>query len=245
MPLFRLLLIFAMAFYLPPATAGQYDWVIEKLPKNFEDVDKSSFAVGIIGTQEYLAMNLNVGTEAEKGFKPAMVFTRIGKDKAYDPFAVIPLPSLQGLRFQIKNESIYIRLDSAHHGVYFTTYQFKRQNDDFRLVGIEAQSITPSNYAGIKGNIELWEGRSLNLLTSEAILWAEAFNLDKLDEWKQWEKALKRHDQGLPSTKAKTRKVSLKLNGSWRLEHFDPYDFRGDFLCHYFDHNLKFHSSCK
>ena len=241
----RLILAIAIAFYFPIATAGQYDWVIEKLPKNLGDVDKSAFAVGTIGKQDFLAMHLNVGTDTPEGFKPALVFARISKDKTYDPFEVIELPSLLGLSVQIKNESIYIRLDNAHHGVYFTTYQFKLQNDGFRLVGIEGQSITPSNYAGIKGNIELWEGRSANLLTSEAIFWAEAFDLDKPYEWKQWEKALKRHDQGLPSAKAKTRKVRLKLNSRWYLEQFDPYDFREDFLCHYFDHNLKFHNSCK
>ncbi len=242
MKFLRLLLAVALACFSAMTAAGQYDWVIQKLPKSLEEVDTATFTVGTIGEQKYLAIHMNIGAETQDGFKPALVFARIRKDKTYDPFEVIELPNLLDLSVQIKNESIYIRHDTAHHGIYSSTYQFKFQNGGFQLVGMERQSMTSS---GTEKNIDLWAGQSVNLLTSEAIYWAQAFDMDKPKERTEWEKALRRHAQGLPSTKGKTRTVKLRLGSRWDLEHFDPYNFDLKFLCHYFDHNLRFQNVCK
>ncbi|MES2049322.1 MAG: hypothetical protein V4447_13060 [Pseudomonadota bacterium] len=233
----RLLLAIIMMFYLPISIAGQYDWVIQKLPKNLEgNIDRAAYAVGTIGNQKYLA----ISTETENGSKQALVFARIRRDKTYDPFALIEYDSFPGLSLQIKNESIYIRSENAHHGTYSTTYQFKLQNDGFRLIGIEKQSMVLS-----ESGKDIWRGESVNLLTSEAIYWVQAIKLDTPSEQSQWEKALERHRQGLPSTNAQTRTVSIKLNKRWYLKDFDLVGFSEDFLCHYFDDNLKFYNSCK
>ena len=243
----RLLLLCATAILLWSniAIAQEYDWVIDKIPKHGE-INEWKPVAGKVDGQQYLAIQIDVGDESKSDFKPVLVFARIKEGNTYEPFAVWKIENLNiDLQVDIKNNSIYVRYDTAHHGVYSSTYQFKLQAGAFQLIGIESQSITPGAYAGVMKNLELWEGKSTNLLTAEATVWAQTFDLNKPYEWKQWEKALKRHAQGLPSTKAKTRKVRLKLNSRWYLEHFNPYDFREDFLCQYFDHNLKFHNSCK
>ena len=227
-----------MIFHLPISIAGQYDWIIQKLPTDFSEINRSSYAIGSIENKKYLAILLDLGTEAR--FKPALVIARIKKDNTYDPFELVELTSVQGLRLQVKNESIYVQSETANNGTYFRIYQFKRQNDQFRLVGIENQSMVLSE----RGE-DIWRGESINLITSEAIYWAQAFNLEKPSEYVQWEKALVRHRQGLPSTNAQTRKVKLKINSRFYLKDFDLEGFRQDFLCHSFDDKLRFHKHCK
>lgn len=45
------------------AAAGEYDWAIQKLPRDLEHVDKSTFTVGTIEKQWYLAIHINAGDE--------------------------------------------------------------------------------------------------------------------------------------------------------------------------------------
>lgn len=155
------------------------------------------------------------------------------------------LSNLSDLSVEFKNESIYIRAGTAHHGVYSSTYQFKWQNGTFPLVGLETQSITPGHYAGYERNVELWGGKSVNFATAEAIYWAQAFEMDNPLEEKKWRIALKRFDKGLQPAEGKRKTVRIKLGKRVDLKHFDPYDFKTDFLCQYFDHNLRFRNSCK
>lgn len=245
MKVIRLILAITLLFLCSVAIAGKYDWVIQKMPKNLADVDKSTYVVGVIGKQEYLAIHMNVGDESQDVFKPVLVFARVMANSTYEPFKVFELENSSDFSIQFKNESIYIRHDTAHHGVYFTKFQFKLTNGIFLLVGLEDQSITPSHYAGIEKNIELWEGVSANFTTSEATYWGQAFDMDRPQEWREWELALKLHAQGLSSSKGKKRKVKLRPGGNWDFNNFDLYNFKTDFLCHYFDYDLRFKNSCK
>ena len=227
------------------AIGQEYDWIIPKLTEAIKDADEQSLARGSIEGQNYLAIQMDAGNQTVDGFKPVLVFARIKNDGSYDPFAVWKLPSLLGLNVAIKNNSIYVRQDTAHHGVYFSAYQFKLRRGSFQLVGIENQSITPATYAGIMKNLELWEGTSANLSTAKAIVWAQSFDMDNPREYKKWKLALQRHNKGLPATEGKRETVSIRPIAPVELRQFDPYTFREDFLCHAFDHNLRFHNHCK
>jgi len=249
MNLLRLVPAIAWTLSASIAAAGQFDWAIQKLPKNLDLVDRTTYSLGSIDRQDYLAMRVDMVDEAREGFKPVMIFARIGKDKTYAPFHVMALRNPAETSVQVRNESIYIRSETAHHGRYSSTYQFRLKNGAFRLVGMERQSITSSQSAGggaaTGGNIELWEGQSVNFLTAEAIYWAQAFDMDRAQDVKRWEMALKQHASGLSPTSSAKRKVRVSGVANVDLEHFDLDDFNSDFLCHYFDYRLKFRSSCK
>lgn len=240
------LALIAAAFFIWTSTAiGQeYDWIIPKLTEAIKDADKQSVAKGQIEGQDYLAIQMDAGNQTAEGFKPVLVFARIRKNSSYEPFDVWELPSLLGLSVAIRNDSIYVRHDTAHHGVYFSTYQFKLRSGSFQLVGIENQSITPAAYAGIMKNRELWQGTSANLLTAKAIVWAQSFDMDNPREYRKWELALQKHNNGLPATEGKREKVTIRPIPPVELRQFDPYTFHEDFLCHAFDHNLRFHNYC-
>jgi hypothetical protein len=144
------------------------------------------------------------------------------------------------LRFSSQTNPFTSATQPHTTGVYDTTYQFKQRNDNFYLVGLEYNSTTISTKKGE----EVWSVVSVNLLTSEATYWAQAFDVDKPSENSALSLANKRLDQVLRPTKGKKRTVKLKINGHWDLAHFDLYSFQPDFLCHYFDDNLKFHNNC-
>lgn len=242
----HLTLIAATFVIWTSAAIGQeYDWIIPKLTEAIKDVDEQSIAKGPIEGQNYLAIQMDAGNQTRDGFKPVQVFARIKKDGSYEPFAVWKLPSLHGLSVAIKNDSIYVRQDTAHQGVYLSIYQFKLRSGSFQLVGIENQSIIHSSYALSMKNRELWEGTSANLLTATAIVWAQSFDMDNPREYKKLELALRRHDKGLPATEGKRENVSIRPSAPVELLQFDPFTFNEDFLCHAFDHNLRFHNYCK
>jgi len=238
------LVLIAAAFIIwPSAAIGQeYDWIIPKLTEAIKDTDKQSVAKGQIEGQDYLAIQMDAGNHTPEGFKPVLVFARIRKNGSYEPFDVWQLPSLlSGLSVAIKNDSIYVRHETAHHGIYFTTYQFKLRSGSFQLFGIEKQSMT----LDYDDNRELWQGTSANLLTSKAIFWAQSFDMDNPREYKKWELALQKHKKGLPATEGKRKTVTIHPISPVELRKFDPYSFQEDFLCHTFDHNLRFHNYCK
>ena len=241
------LALIALAFFTwsSVATGQEYDWIIPKLTEAVKDADKQFIAKGQIEGKRYLALKMDAGDQIASDFKPVLVFAHIRQNGSYEPFDVWQLPSLLELSVEIKNDSIYVRHDTAHHGVYFSTYQFKLRGGSFQLVGIENQSITPAAYAGIMKNRELWHGTSANLITEKAIVWAQSFDMDKPKEYKKWELALKKHNKGLPATEGKRKQVTIRPITPVKLRQFDPYTFNQDFLCHAFDHNLRFHSYCK
>ena len=142
------------------AIAREYDWVIEKLP-NRKEINEWKPVVGKVDGQQYLAIQLNVGDESKSEFKPVLVFARIKEGNTYEPLAVWRIANLNlDLVVEIKNNSIYIRYDIAHHGIYSSTYQFKRRAGTFQLVGIEYDTST----------IDYRSRESLNLITAKAII---------------------------------------------------------------------------
>lgn len=227
------------------AISGEFDWVIDKLPRR-EEISEWKPVVGKVEGQEYLAIQLDVGDSAKDVFSPVLVFARIAEGNAYAPIAVWKIANLNtDLQVNIRNNSIYVRYDTAHHGVYSSTYQFKLSDGAFQLVGIERQSITRAAYAEIMKNFELWEGVSANLMTAKAIVWAQIFDMNNERAYAKWEQALLRHRLGLSATEGKRRKVSIQEVSPIWLKQFNPYSFNSDFLCFSFDHKLRINNSCQ
>jgi hypothetical protein len=244
MNIHRILLAFIGLLGLPAlAAAGRYDALRDKLPADLSALDPSTYATGRIGAQRYLAIRVNAGDEND--FRPVLVFARIGQGPRYEPFHVISSPNLASLRVQISHGSMTLRQDTAHHGVYAITYQFKPVRGHLELVGLERQSITPGQDADTQGPVELWEGVSVNFLSARATYWAKTFALDRPQAQQAWEQALQWHAAGRSPAVRQQRTVRFKPGRPVELEHFAPDAFNTDFLCHFFDFSLHFHSACQ
>ena len=146
-------------------------------------------------------------------------------------------------QFRIKNNSIYIKINTAHHGVYFSQYQFKKMSDVFYLIGVEEQSIIPASFTlnsdNYEHSLEIWEGLSVNFLLSKAECWLETFDLGKGEkgrEWMQWRAALSKLDKGQRSTNSISRSISFKRENLVPLDGFDILNINYPFTCD-FDHN--------
>ena len=211
------------------AIAHEYDWVIEKIP-NRKEINEWKAVVGKVYGQQYLAIQLDVGDESKSDFKPVLIFARIKEGNTYEPLAVWRIANLNlDLVVEIKNNSIYIRYDIAHHGIYSSTYQFKRRADTFQLVGIEYDTSTIDYNEKTQMQFSVRSRESLNLVTAEAIISTQR------DEM---------------STSRKNRKfaqktVPIRKLPPIQLKQFDPYNFSSDFLCHHFDANLHLINFCK
>lgn len=236
-----------MASLSPIALAGQYDWIASKLPTDLTIHDKSLIAVGSINSQRYLAAHVNAGDETERGFKPVLVLARIDHDNTYKPFKVIELSNLLDLNVQFTDGAINIRHDVAHHGTHFSSYKFKPNGSSFRLVAMERQSMAPAQYDGMKEHVELWAGVSVNFAASKATYWAKVFAMDTPREERAWQHSLKLHQSGATPEQRIQRTVKINRVNAVQtdIERFDPYEFNTDFLCHYFDHRLRFHNACQ
>jgi hypothetical protein len=194
------------------------------------------YAEGEINDNKYYAMVSNQGGTDNS---PAIFLLKNKKNSLEEVFKLDIAEYPPSYSVMIKNNSFYIRFDTAHHGVHFSQYQFKKIKGQFFLIGIEYQSmalVEPTEAtAKDLGILESWEGTSLNLLTSKAECWQQTFNLtkgEKSREWKEWNVALDRHKKGLRSSNAIIRKGSLHRSGLIPLKSFDIYEATPSFTCH-------------
>ena len=201
---------------------------------------------GEIDNEKYI---ITMFSDNQKNISPTIHFLKVN-GKSLELIAVIDVyENTSSYQFKINNNSLYIKTNTAHHGVYFSQYQFKKKNDGFYLVGVEAQSISPTTFTLDSDNsehsLEMWDGLSVNFLTSKAECWLETFDLEsgeKSKAWKQWRAALTKLDKGKRSTNAISRTISFKRVNLEPLDKFDTYNINYPFTC-YFDHNKRFHGS--
>ena len=218
------------------AESSEYRSVIEYYGLNQDDV--LSYSEGIIDGEYYLALNANKLFPKEESY-PNVYLITINKD---EPRLVVKM-DLQlndsfGFSLNIINNSIYVQQSVAHHGWHDTRFQFKKVSHEFRLVGIEQQSMTLACYAGDASfpsceKYEVWSGNSYNLMTSNTICWKENLlfmqksNIatDRYKKWLQPKKGI-RHQM-------KFSKIKLPS-----LDGFNFYEFTSPKSC-YFDSKNK------
>lgn len=156
---------------------------------------------------------------------------------------------------KIKNNSIYIRQDFAHHGIRFIQYQFRLIGGEFKMVGVESQDMSPSHYnvsteelnsPGYKSR-EMWSGTSTNFLTSRGECWLKMLDLPdsgKLPPW--FDDAHLRFDRAERPKKALTGEIRFAQKALVPLSSFNPYSddsYLGP-SC-YFDYKKRLHRTAK
>ncbi|MGN2245393.1 hypothetical protein ACFWZ3_01745 [Frateuria sp. GZRR35] len=160
---------------------------------------------------------------------------------------------LDAYRVRIAGNSFYFRQEIAHHGLFSSTYQFKKINHAFQLIGLETQAMVSCIYSSDPpdaetepcASMEMWSGTSVNFLTSEADCWLQTFHLDRDDrsqDWVYWQAALKDFKHGARPGKAISRTIALPRSSLTPLDQFDLYSFRNPDTC-YFDYKGGFHTS--
>jgi hypothetical protein len=153
---------------------------------------------------------------------------------------------LRAYRVKIAKDSFYLRQETAHHGIFSATYQFKKIDQKFHLVGLETQSMSSCAYSTDFPDaqnercafMEMWSGTSINFLTSKAECWLQTFRLDKDErsrDWKRWKAALKDFDLGIRSGTAIRKTITLPSSALTPLDQFDLYNFHAPETC-YFDY---------
>ncbi|WP_417067093.1 hypothetical protein [Niveibacterium terrae] len=211
------------------ATAQEYDWAIAKIPSH-KEINDWNPVVGKIDGQQYLAIQLDTADKGQGDFRPVLVFARIKEGGTYEPLAAWRIENLNlDLTVEIKNNSIYVRHDTAHHGVHSSTYQFKRRAETFQLVGIERDSTTNDYNEKTQRQFSVRSRESLNLITAKAIISTQRTEMFATRENKKFAQ----------------KTVPVSELPPIQLKQFDPYNFNGDLLCHHFDDNLRLINSCK
>lgn len=222
------------------AAAMDYAWVLSKLPVSLEKVDTSTYVLGRIDNQEYLAIHFEAEEESTRQSDKYLVVARIEKAGTYQPMGIFCHRDYGFIGAEFKDNSIYLNTALAHHGVYYNWYRFKLRDGDFCLVSAYRQSMTPSETAsGI--TIEFLQGSSFNLVSLKAVFWAQVFNMDKEAGRQAWTKAVRRHHLGLPPTHFSRRTMNFQSHRIWKLRGFKAWDFSDSLPDHGFDSNKKFH----
>ena len=218
------------------ADSPEYRLIIEHYGLNQDDV--LGYSEGNIDGEYYLALNA-IRLFPKEENKPNVYLLTIRKG---EPSLVVKM-DLQlndsfGFSLNIMNNSLYVLQSVAHHGWHDIRFQFKRVSQEFKLVGIEQQSMVLGCYAGDESlpscdKYEVWSGNSYNLMTSNTICWKEnLFFIHKsntaTDRYKKWLQPKKgiRHQM-------KFSQIKLPL-----LDGFNFYEFTSPKSC-YFDSKNK------
>lgn len=245
--LFIFTIILIVNTYAVAAETDNYDWILKENKKIDQDV---IYTTGYIDSKKYIARITNAANKKDEYV--GVILISLLNNNEQKLIAAIDLQGDNPLAYgvKIKNNSIYLITSTAHHGVYFTKYQFKRYNDSFRLIGIESQSMTLSDYSVDASELaepsykqlEMWAGSSTNLLSSETECWLQRIDSDNLQKA---EDANKRFRLELPSTKGVRKKVKFTSTKNLKLPlnnfNFFNNDLDGFVTC-YFDYNMKFHN---
>lgn len=235
-------MIIVITLYVPCTHAEQN--IINYPPYNIESTEILLKNEGEIDGDKYI---ITMFTDNERKIPPTIHFLKVIGNELKLIAEVEVSENTASYQFNIKNNSLYIKINTAHHGVYFSQYQFKKKNDAFYLIGVEQQSIIPTSFLLNSDNsehsLEMWEGLSVNFLVSKAECWLETFDLEKGKKskaWKEWSVALRKLDKGQRSTNSINRTVTFKHENLVPLNEFDSFDINYPFTC-YFDHNKKFY----
>ena len=172
------------------AESQEYQSTIEQYGLHKDSV--LGYSEGSIDGQYYLAL-----VYLKEVNNSEIYLLTINSDKSNSAVKLsLQLDSPTGYSVNIKNNSFYIQSSVAHHGWYDRRFQFKKVSQEFRLVGIEDQSMVLGCYAGDElssscESYEVWSSNSYNLLTSKAICWKKTLTNDKnikaaSDRYEKW-----------------------------------------------------------
>lgn len=250
----RRLLFAVIALTAPSLSLGSdsAEWIARILPERISTLENGAASAGTIDGGKYVLALVDIG-RAENEFQPSLVLAKVSIDNRYEPIFVRTLGSLLGLNVSIKNNSLFIRVDNAHHGIYFTRYQFKLHGGRFVLVGLESQSMTLKDSTDCRtyqkeGRITTsWSGASENLLMGKATYWAREIYTDE-GNVEALKSARKKFDASKRPSNVVARTIvrhprRLYLLSEFSPEEFPPYDMFTDRYAYYFDCNLKFQRS--
>jgi hypothetical protein len=228
------------------AGSGKYDWLLKSVEDKNSDAG-TIIETGTINGEKFIAISANYIDEERK--RPVEnIIILANRNNANEVIAELdlsfrPTAGYTSYTVKFKDNSIFIRGDTGHHGISFSQYQFKEINGVFCLVGVESQSMASSVYSVGKEElnspeyeeVEMWSGTSINLLTSKAECW--------LQTNPEWELALSSFKSGSRATKGVSRQVSFSKTKLISLNKFNFYEPDAQippFTCH-FDHKKKFH----
>lgn len=241
----RIAVLFLIFFVVTVYASSDPAWLYQNL-NNSEVVVR--YSQGEIDGEAYTAVVAN-RENPEQDHHPAIVIfgSRDGQHKLLAEFEIGV-----GASSRIENNSIYIRQDYAHHGIRFVQYQFKRVGGEFKMIGIESQDMSQSDYGvsekerdapGYRSQ-EMWSGTSTNLLASRGECWLKAFNIDDSPaNLIQQKEAQNLFERGTRPKNAVTGEIRFLKTRLLPLSKFGPDGFRGDYFypsC-YFDHNMRLH----
>lgn len=172
---FLSLICFALTAYAGSDPA----WLLQNL-KNSEVI--TQYAQGKINGKIYTAIVASKGNQTEENHTVFVIFE--SQADRHKLLADVDIGD-SAIRVKIKNDSIYIRQDYAHHGIRFIQYQFKQIGTEFKMVGIEDQDMSLSDYivsekernASNYRSQEMWSGTSTNFLTSRGECWLNTLEL--------------------------------------------------------------------
>lgn len=173
----RIAVLLLIGFVVTVHAASDPVWLYQNL-NNTEVI--AQYSQGKIDGETYTTVVANRGNPKEER-RPVIVIFR-SRDGQHELLNEIEVGD--GASSRIKNNSIYIRQDYAHHGIRFVQYQFKRVGGEFKMIGIESQDMSLSDYSvsdkerdasGYRSQ-EMWSGTSTNLLDSRGECWLKMFD---------------------------------------------------------------------
>ena len=236
-----------LGFSLVAQAASDLAWLQQNL-KNQETVVQ--FSQGKIDGADYTAVVANRGNAKEDGPPVLAIFETRGEQRKL--LTEIELGSGEETTVKIQHNSIYIRQDYAHHGIRFTQYQFKHIDREFKMVGIESQDMSLSDY-GVPENEressgytsrEMWSGSSTNVHTYREECWLKMLDLELSEKLStEFKDAHARFKLGVRPKHAITGKIRFAQKALVPLSSFDLYGYDLDSrppVC-YFDYKRRLH----
>ncbi len=165
---------FLISFAVTVQASSDPAWLYKNL-NNSEVIVR--YSQGKIDGEVFTAIVANRGNPEENRRPVIVIFgSRNGQHRLFTEFEI----GERGASTSVKNNSIYIRQDYAHHGIRFVQYQFKQVDGEFKMIGIESQDMSPGDYRGVSEKArdapgyrsqEMWSGTSTNLLASRGECW--------------------------------------------------------------------------
>lgn len=243
----RIVALFLISFVVTVHAASDPAWLYQNL-NNSEVIVQ--YSQGKIDGEAYTAVVANRGNPKEDRRPVIVIFE--SRDGLYKLLTEIDVGDGAVSKVKIKNNSIYIRQDYAHHGIRFIQYQFKRVGDEFKMIGIESQDMSLSDYGvseeeldapGYKSQ-EMWSGASTNLIASRGECWLKMSDAgDSTASLMQQEVAQDQFERGARPKNAVTGEIRFPPTGLLPLSSFDLYAGLDNFFypeC-YFDYKKRLH----
>jgi len=242
----RLLFVLAILTWSEPHVAyGAATENTAQEPKASPSVIQSN--EGIIDGERYVAQIVS-----DKGAPDFLLLKAMGKENSQISRMEL-IGDLNAYHVRVAKNSVYFRWETSHHGIFSSTYQFRKIKQKFYLVGLETQAMTSCLYSVDTPDaekepctsMEMWSGTSVNFVTSRAECWLQTFNLahdERSKDWQGWKTALENFKLGIASGKAIRRGIKLPRSQLVALDQFDLYNVNEPRTC-YFDYKGGFHTS--